>query len=493
MPIQFTPQPTYYDVKDKGNNSSLARKNIMSSTSITSAPAAPVSVCVYLSIREKIGYGLGDAGGTVITCLIMNFLTFFYTDVFGLTPALVGTLFIALRVIDAVSDPLMGVVADRTNSRWGRFRPWQLWIALPIGIIGVLTFTVPDVGINMKILWAFVTYLLLSMSYTAINVPYCALINSMTTVHREVISCQAWRFVLCGIAGFLVSVGLPWLVAELGAGNAALGYQRGVSILCVMAVIMFLCCFFWVRERVPLEVMGKFSPREHLSGLRKNEQLLLMLLMSFLLINVFNIRGGGYMYFITYVLQGSAVYASLFFTAVTVASILGAIIVNGLSRRIDTVKLYYYTNLVLAALGVIMWFIPAGQAYQILWLAVIFINSVILGFTLTLHFSLMAFADDYGFWKTGIRSSGMSFAFNLFFIKLAWASSAGILSLVFILVAYTPGAGHQTPASLQGITLMQTLLPTVFHLLLALVLRFCRLGNKTMARISQDLQAKQLS
>lgn len=133
----------------------------------------------------------GDAGGTVITCLIMNFLTFFYTDVFGLTPALVGTLFIALRVFDAISDPVMGVIADRTQSRWGRFRPWQLWIAIPIGIIGILTFTVPDASMGVKIARAFGTYLLLSVGYTAINVPYCALINTMTTRHNEVISCQS--------------------------------------------------------------------------------------------------------------------------------------------------------------------------------------------------------------------------------------------------------------------------------------------------------------
>ncbi|TCL06047.1 MULTISPECIES: MFS transporter [Sodalis] len=465
----------------------------MSTTSLPNTAGQAIAASGYLSIREKIGYGLGDAGGTVITCLIMNFLTFFYTDIFGLTPALVGTMFIVLRVVDAVSDPLMGMVADRTVSRWGRFRPWQLWIALPIGIIGVLTFTVPDVGVNGKILWAFVTYLMLSLSYTAINVPYCALINTMTGVHREVISCQAWRFVLCGIAGFLVSVGLPWLVDSLGGGNNAQGYQRGVAVLCVIAVAMFLCCFFWVRERVPLTVMGKFSPREHLRGLRQNDQLLLMLLMSFLLMNVFNIRGGGYMYFITYVLHGGAGYASLFFTAVTVASIIGAVIINGLSRRIDTVKLYYYTNIILAVLGILMWFIPTGEGYRTLWLAVIFINDVILGFTLTLHFSLMAFADDYGFWKTRIRSSGMSFAFNLFFIKLSWASSAGIISLVFILVAYAPGIGNQTPASLHGIRIMETFLPALFHLFLAVVLRYCRLDNNSMARIAGDLRDRQLS
>lgn len=443
-----------------------------------------------LSLREKIGYGLGDAGGTVITCLIMNFLTFFYTDVFGLTPALVGTLFLALRVFDAISDPIMGVLADRTQSRWERFRPWQLWIAVPIAAIGVLTFTVPDAGMGVKIAWAFGTYLLLSVSYTAINVPYCALINTMTTRHSEVISCQAWRFVLCGVAGFLVSVGLPWLVKALGQGNTAQGYQYGVGVLCAIAAVMFLCCFFWVRERVSLEMLGRFTLREHIAGLRKNDQLLLMLAMSFLLINVFNIRGGGYMYFITYVLGGSTGYTSLFFTMVTFSSILGAAIVNWLSRHVDTVKLYYYTNVVLALLAVGMWFLPTGPSWQTLWLAVILGNGIILGFTLPLHFSLMAFSDDYGEWKTGVRSSGMNFAFNLFFIKLAWASSAGIISLVFIYVAYQPGASNQTPSSLSGITAMETLLPALFHLLLAFAIRACKLNNPMMSRIAADLRAR---
>ncbi|WP_158150600.1 MFS transporter [Pantoea ananatis] len=462
----------------------------MTSKTIAQADLSPSATQSALSLREKIGYGLGDAGGTVITCLITNFLTFFYTDVFGLTPALVGTLFMVLRVFDAVSDPVMGVIADRTHSRWGRFRPWQLWVAVPLGLIGALTFTVPAVSMDMKIVWAFATYLLLSVSYTAINVPYCALINTMTTRHTEVLACQSWRFVLCGVAGFLVSVGLPWLVAVLGKGNAALGYQSGVGILCALAVVMFLCCFFWVRERVPLDSLGKFTLREHLAGLRKNDQLLLMLVMSFLLINVFNIRGGGYMYFITYVLQGSTAFTSLFFTMVTLASIMGSVIVNPLSRRIDTVRLYYWTNLVLAALAVMMWFLPVGPSWQILWLVVILSNGIILGFTLPLHFALMAFADDYGEWKNGVRSSGMNFAFNLFFIKLAWASSAVIISLLFVIVAYKPGIGNQTAASLHGITATETLLPALFHLLLAFTIRACKLTNPMMAQIAHDLRIR---
>ncbi len=452
------------------------------SIAVENSPRAPG-----LPLREKIGYGLGDAGGTVFTMLIMNFLTFYYTDVFGLTPAIVGTMFVAVRVFDAISDPMMGIIADRTQSRWGRFRPWQLWVAVPIGVAGILTFTVPSADMNTKILWAAGTYFLLSLGYTAINVPYCALINTMTTQHEEVVACQSWRFMLVGLANFLVSVGLPWLVIVLGNGDSAAGYQKGVSVLCALAVIMFLCCFFWVRERVPLDLIGKFTLREHFAGLRNNRQLLLTFVMSFLLINVFNLRGGGYMYFITYVLEGSGGFASLFFTMVTLAAIAGAMLVIPLVLRMDTIKLYAYTNWVLAALSFAMWFVPTGPDYQSLWLVVIFINCVILGFTLPLHFSVMAFADDYGAWKNGIRSSGMNFAFNLFSIKLAWASSAGILSLVLIVVAYQPGLENQTTSSLQGITALESLVPAVFHLLLVFALRFCRLDDAMMARISSDL------
>ena len=399
-------------------------------------------------------------------------------------------MFIALRVFDAISDPIMGVLADRTQSRWGRFRPWQLWTAVPLGIIGILTFTVPDMGPNAKIAWAFGTYFLLSIGYTANNVPYCALINAITNRHDQVMSCQSWRFVLSGVAGFLVSVGLPWMVEYFGNGNLAKGYQYGVTVLCTIGMVMFLLCFFWVKERVPLSLAGKFTLRQHLQGLRKNDQLLLMLVMSFLLVNILCIRGGGYMYFISYVLQGGAAYMSLFFGILTIAGIAGAVIVNPLSRRMDMVRLYYWTNLVLVAFGLGMYFLPTGPQYQTLWLVCIAVNSVIQGFTLPLHFSLMAFADDYGEWKTGVRSSGMNFAFNLFFIKLSWASSGGIISLILIMVAYQPGLENQTAASIQGITLLQSVVPALFHLALALCLLKCRLNGPMMKRISTDLHQR---
>lgn len=135
----------------------------------------------------------------------------------------------------------MGVVADRTRSRWGRFRPWQLWTAVPLGIIGILTFTVPDISPNMKIARAFGTYFLLSTGLYRQQCSYCALINAVTNRHDQVMSCQSRRFVLSGIAGFLVAVGLPWMVEFFGQGNLAKGYQYGVTVLCCVGMVMFYC------------------------------------------------------------------------------------------------------------------------------------------------------------------------------------------------------------------------------------------------------------
>lgn len=442
-----------------------------------------------LGLREKIGYGLGDAGGNVIIVLMMNFLNFFYTDVYGISPATVGLMFLVIRVFDAFVDPVMGVVADHTRSRWGRYRPWQLWVAVPLGIVAVLAFTVPPWQGDARIAWACVTYLLLSLGYTAINVPYCALINAMTVSRREVVSCQSWRFALCGAAALLVSMSLPWLVKAWGGGQgAARGYQLSVAAMSALAVAMLLCCFFWVRERIPAKA-EPFSPRRLLEALRRNDQLQLMLVMSFLLITILNLRGGGYLYFITYVLQGGAGFASLFFGMVAVSAIAGAVLVDPLARRMDTVRLYRNVNLAMAGLSVLMWFIPGGAQWQTAWLAAIFCSGVVLGLCLPLHFSVMAFADDYGQWKTGVRSSGMNFAFNLVFIKLAWAAGAGIIALVLYLARYRAGA-VQTAASLGGITAMQTLIPAAIHLLLAFALGYCRLDDATMRRIGHDLEQR---
>lgn len=203
-----------------------------------------------LSIKEKIGYGMGDAGCNIIFGAIMLFVNYFYTDIFGLAPALVGVLLLSVRVIDAVTDPIMGALADRTRSKYGRFRPWLLWIAFPYALFSVLMFTTPEWTYNSKVIYAFVTYFLLSITYTAINIPYCSLGTVMTADPKERVACQSYRFVMVGIATLLLSLTLLPMADWFGGADKAKGYQMAMTVLAFIGMCMFLFCFATVRERI---------------------------------------------------------------------------------------------------------------------------------------------------------------------------------------------------------------------------------------------------
>ncbi|MFA9593599.1 MFS transporter [Citrobacter telavivensis] len=457
----------------------------MSELSDNTEQAEGLVVPEKLSIAEKVSYGLGDAGGTIVTGLISNFLTFFYTDIFGLTPAIVGTLFLVLRVIDAISDPLIGIAADRTSTKMGQFRPFILWTAVPLGLIAFLTFSVPDLAYHWKVVYAIATYFALSVLYSLNNVPYCALVTKITSNPVELVSCQSWRFALCGVAGFAVSVGLPVMVKYFGRGDQSQGYQWGVGVLALLAILMFLVCFYGVKERNATRNRHTFNLKESLKSIRHNEQLLLTFVMSLLIISIFNTKGGAAMYFITYVLHGDATYTSLFFGMATLGGIIGSVLVQYLTRHFEIRRIYFWVNVVLAVAHFIVWFVPGNAAT--LWLILVFICCMVLGFILPMHFTLVTFADTYGEWKSGRRSSGMNFAFNLFFVKLAWAVAGVIISLTLMAVSYRSGMENQTTASLTGITLLSTVIPGVLHALLAVTVCYFKIDNALVAKMEKAL------
>ena len=432
---------------------------------------------------EKVCYGLGDAGGTIITGLIANFLTFYYTDVFGLAPAVVGIIFVSLRIFDAISDPLIGIMADRTQTRWGKFRPYLLWTALPVGISCFLTFQSPDLGYDGKVAYAAATYFLLALSYSLNNVPYCALITRMTDSAEEGVSCQSVRFALVAVASFTVSVGLPIMVRYLGGADIARGYRDGVAILSAIAVVLFLICFLFVRERVTdTAASEEASLRVAVANTLKNTQLRLTFVMTLLLIGIFNTKGGAALYFITYVLNGDATYQALFFGTATIGGFIGSIVVQLFTRRFAIRDVYVWVNLILVAGHFAAFFVPGDMPN--LWLVLVALCCIVLGCTLPLHFTLIQLADQYGEWKTGMRSSGMSFAFNQFFVKLAWALAGVLISTVLVAVSYRAGAGNQTPLSLTGITLLSTIVPGILHLLLALTASRLVLNRATIAQMT---------
>ena len=196
-----------------------------------------------ISVKEKIGYGLGDAASNIIFQTVMTFLAFFYTDVFGISAAAVGTLFLSVRVLDAITDPVMGNLADRTETRWGSYRPYLLWLAVPFGVISCLTFTTPDFSDSGKVIYAYFTYAALMVIYTAINIPYCALGGVLTSNPSERVSIQSYRFAFASLAGILITATTLPLVDYFGQGDKASGYQMTMLLMSILGIILFWLCF----------------------------------------------------------------------------------------------------------------------------------------------------------------------------------------------------------------------------------------------------------
>ncbi|NMH65724.1 glycoside-pentoside-hexuronide (GPH):cation symporter [Shewanella salipaludis] len=436
-----------------------------------------------ISIREKIAYGLGDTASNIVFQTVMLFLTFFYTDIFGISPAFVGTMFLAVRLIDAVTDPLMGALADRTRTRWGKFRPYLLWFALPFGAISVLAFTTPDLSEQGKMVYAFVTYTALMMVYTAINIPYCALGGVLTADPRERVSVQSYRFVFAMLGGLLVSgLTLP-LVEFLGEGDQAKGYQLTILAMSILGVAMFLTCFWGTRERLHPPADQDSSFRQDFKFLLQNDQWRVLSVAAVCLMSGMVLRTSLAIYYVKYFL-GLPEMITLFITLGMLGNVFGCILAEPLAKRVCKVKAYIGLQLLAAALCVLHYFIPKDQvvlafALYILW-----------GFTFNMATPLlwakMADAVDYGQYKTGVRITGMLYSSVIFFIKLGVA--IGGAAAGWLLAGYGYQAEQvQSQATLHGILISFTLYPAIGSILVAIVMRWYRLNNGKVDEINMEL------
>src|SRR5689334_9057023 len=285
-----------------------------------------------ISVREKLGYGIGDAAANFIFQTMIIFQLAFYTDTFGITAAAAGTLFLVVRVWDAIFDPIMGVVADRTNTKWGKFRPWVLWTAVPFGIMGFLTFTTPSFGPQGKLIWAYATYIGLMMVYSANNLPYSALSGVITGDLRERTSLSSYRFVFAMSAAFVVqSLALP-MVHFFGKGDSAKGYQWTMGIFSALAIVFFVITFLTTRERVQPDPMQQTSLRQDFADLTTNGPWIAMFALTVFVFITLAMRGGVMLYYFKYYVGRENLF-SLFNGLGTAATIVGLILGTGLAKK----------------------------------------------------------------------------------------------------------------------------------------------------------------
>lgn len=448
------------------------------------------SVYERLSLKEKIGYGMGDAGSCMIWSVLALYLTWFYTDVYGLDPAIVGTLFLVIRVFDAFSDPVMGAICDRTRTRWGKFRPWILWMAVPFGLGAVLMFTTPDLSMNGKIIYAWVTYLVMSLIYTAINIPYCSVAGVITLNQKERMGCLSWRFFLNGLATLIVSSSILPLTDWLGDGSRASGFQLTMMIMGGAATLMFLFCFSSIKERV-VSIKTNETLRKDLKDIIKNDQWLLMISITFL--NVFPafIRGAVTIYYATYVMQASVGFITFFMALGVACNMFGSVIAKPLTDRFDKIKLFRIINIILGILSFALWFIDPHSLTPLLTLFIV-INILHLIQSGPILWAMMSDVDDYGDWKLGKRLTGISFAGNLFMLKMGLAVAGAIVAWILSYTGYIANKPQQNTQTLQGIIMMFSLLPMVSYFFSAWIVRYFKLNDTFLEKIKVDLAKREL-
>ncbi|QGX41540.1 glycoside-pentoside-hexuronide (GPH):cation symporter [Permianibacter aggregans] len=437
-----------------------------------------------LSVREKIAYGLGDTASNIVFQSVMLFLSFFYTDIFGISPAVVGTLFLAVRLLDAVTDPLMGALTDRTNTRYGKFRPYLLWMAIPFGVISVLAFTTPDFSEQGKVIYALLTYGLLMLAYTAINIPYSALGGVLTADPKERVSVQSYRFVFGMLGGLLVTALTLPLVEFFGQGDKAKGYQLTIAALSALGVLMFFVCFAGTKERVFPPASQQSSFGNDLRSLWQNDQWRVLSLAALFVLVGIVMRNTLAIYYVKDYL-GREDLITWFVTLGMIGNILGCAVAQPLVRYVCKVKAYIFLQLASASLCVLSFFIPADQL--VLAFAIYILWGFLLQMATPLLWSKMADVVDYGQWKSGVRITGMTFSSVVFCIKMGLALGGAIAG--WLLAAYGYQAGiAQTAATQQGILLSFTLFPALAFVLVALIMKRYRLNDARLAEIQQSLK-----
>ncbi len=361
-------------------------------------------------------------------------------------------MFLLARALDAISDPAMGLIADRTRSRWGKFRPWVLFGALPFGVVCVFAYSTPELSLSGKMIYAAVTYTLLTLMYTVVNIPYCALSGVITSDPQQRISLQSWRFVLATAGGMLSTVLMMPLVNFFGGEDKAFGFQAGIAVLAAVAFLMLAFCFFTTKERVEAPP-NTSTMREDLRDILQNDQWRVVGVLTILNILAVCVRGGAMMYYVTWIMGDAALF-SWFLGLYCVGNLFGSALAKPLTDWKCKVSVFWWTNAALAVLSVAMFFVPMSAT--VVMFVFIFVIGVLHQLVTPIQWVMMSDTVDYGEWRNGKRLTGISFAGTL----IGWMLAGG---------GYDAAAKTQNSATLTIIVSLFTLAPGICYVLSAII------------------------
>ena len=452
-----------------------------------------------IGIREKIGYGFGDMASSMFWKLFGSYLMIFYTDVFGMPAAVVGTMFLITRVWDSAFDPIIGIIADRTQSRWGKFRPYLMYLAIPFAVIGVLTFTTPDFSDGGKVIYAYFTYSLMMMVYSAINVPYASLLGVMSPEPKDRNMLSTYRMTFAYIGSFIALLLFMPMVNRFSMGHDEQhGWMMSVIVIAVLCALLFYGCFAWTTERVKPIKKQQNSLKSDLQDLLHNRPWWILLGAGVAALVFNSIRDGATVYYFKYYVVEeeyasvslfgiSFVLSGLYLAVGQAANIVGVVLAAPLSNRIGKKKTYMWAMSIATVLSIIFYWFDKEQLMLMFIFQVLI--SICAGSIFPLLWSMYADCADYSELKTGNRATGLIFSSSSMSQKFGWAIGSAVTGWLLAFYGFEANA-VQGEEAIHGIRTFLSWLPAMGTVLSVIFISLYPLSEKEMRKITNQLNDK---
>ncbi len=478
-----------------------------------------------LSFVEKVGYSLGDLAANLIFQTLMTFIAFFYTDVYKIPAEAAATIIFVGGILGAFFNIFMGMIADRTNTRWGKFRPWILWTSIPFGVISLLAFSTPDFGPNGKLIYALVTYFLLVIIYSANNLPYAALSGVLTGNMEERNSLSSYRFVAVMVAQFIIQVLLLPLVLILGDGDKAEGFKNTMTIFAIVGSIFLLITFFTTKERIKPPTAEKTPVRQDLQDLSRNIPWIIMLILTILVFITLSLKGGMYIYYfkdflsephlaaflenigfngfidgLNRVLTGMGLMEfkwpedaptsafSLFNAGGIIFMIVGIAFSKRLADRYGKRNVFGIALFFSAVFLLLFYFYPPTA------IGLVIITQILHGFaygiTIPILWAMIADVADYSEWKNHRRATAIIFSAMIFGLKVGLSIGGSLVAGILAFYGYDVDLASQNAATVNGIKLSVSIYPGLIFIIGAASLFFYEINKKMETKIETELEAR---
>ncbi|MDD7986202.1 MFS transporter [Lentisphaera marina] len=443
-----------------------------------------------LSFTEKLGYGLGDMASNFYITFFNIFLLYYYVDVWGISPGDAATMFLVTKIIDAISDPAMGIIADRVNTRWGKYRPFLIGVSLPYALLGYLLFLGPDLSESGKLIFAYVSYSLLMLAFTAINVPYSALLAVISPLSEERTKATQFRFVCAALGTLIVGASAKPLVTFFGGGDELLGFRLTIILFAVLSVALFIFTFAVTKERIQTPKSNS-SIKSDLSILTKNISWIILAICSILSIVGLVARIASTAFFTKYNMGlGDEIVlwwmdaTTLIISAGFVGQLFGALLTPSILKICDKKQLMIFANVLFGITIIGTAFIPVDSYPAILTFYTL--GMFAFGLIITLLFVMYTDCSEYGEWISGRNIAALTVSASLFAIKFGAAAGSAIPGYILEFVGFVNNQA-QSQETLEGINVMWNIVPAGFFFLAAILMLFYKLDRKTMLKIEHDL------